>query len=143
MARIWRGGLDDDTLSGDDGMDRLYGGKGNDILRGGLGDGDFLSGGQGEDIYLFGLGDGNTVIRTRDQIPGRDDTLRFLVGISANDIVFSRDRKALLLTLQSTGEEIRIRGFYRGEDFELKAIEFADGTLWDATTIQTRAGAVR
>ncbi|WP_084165965.1 calcium-binding protein [Conchiformibius kuhniae] len=51
-----RGTPNDDVLLGGIGNDWLYGGRGNDILHGG-GDNDVLKGGEGNDMYFLGLGD--------------------------------------------------------------------------------------
>ncbi|MFT6254610.1 MAG: Ca2+-binding RTX toxin-like protein, partial [Granulosicoccus sp.] len=128
-----------DNLSGGEGVDRLYGGKGNDTLRGGSGNGDFLAGGSGNDIYWFELGDGNTTIRSRDNSPEASDTLRFGQGITSTSIDFSRQRRALLLSITTTGEVIKINGYFKSMNHELKAIEFSDGTRWSTSTIKAMA----
>ncbi|MBD9375671.1 calcium-binding protein [Rhizobium sp. ARZ01] len=46
-----RGGIDNDRLYGDAGIDKLYGGSGNDTLNGGT-DRDFLYGGAGNDTFI-------------------------------------------------------------------------------------------
>lgn len=49
------GGTGNDTLRGDAGDDLLYGGAGNDTLNGGVGD-DILLGGEGNDVLFGGVG---------------------------------------------------------------------------------------
>ncbi len=71
------GGRQDDVLNGGSGNDRLYGDRGNDLLVGGSGD-DYLSGGEGDDRLKGGSG--------RDQLYG-DDGNDYLDGGAGFDIL--------------------------------------------------------
>jgi Ca2+-binding RTX toxin-like protein len=141
------GGDGNDTLLGGEGQDVLYGGAGNDVLDGGLGAGDTLMGDAGDDIYLFAAGDGNTTISNYDTSANHQDVLRFATGINPNGVLATRSGDSLLLTLQNTGEVITIQNqFTSGNQYLLNAIEFADNTIWNATTfaqkvLQGTAGA--
>jgi uncharacterized protein YkwD len=75
---VIRGSVGDDRLYGGNGDDRLYGGNGNDRLDGGAGN-DYLDGGSGND-QLFG-GNGNDVLRGA---AGADQ----LFGSAGNDSLF-------------------------------------------------------
>ena len=127
-----------DTLYGGSGDDRLYGEEGDDtLLIGGSGD-DYLKGGTGSDTYLYGLGDGNDVIRNHNH-DGDHDVLRFLEGINPDDVRARRDDDDLCLTIQSTGETIKVEQYFSDSPYSsytLDAIEFADGTTWDVDTIK-------
>ncbi|WP_417504534.1 calcium-binding protein [Marinomonas gallaica] len=124
-----RGG--DDVLDGGSGKDTLYGGAGNDTLSGGVGDGDFLKGESGNDVYLFGAGDGNTTINNYYRKTTDYDVLRFSEGVQPDDVTITRSSDHLLLTLQSTEEVIKVTEFFDKPAYELNAVEFADGTVWD------------
>jgi Ca2+-binding RTX toxin-like protein len=104
-----------DRLLGGEGMDRLYGGLGDDTLRGGLGDGDVLDGGRGDDTYFYASGDGNTTINNLDNVLGRQDVLRFLDGVSADDVTATRSEYDLLLTLSGSDETIRVTDYFVGD----------------------------
>ena len=132
------GNSGNDTLSGGGGNDYVYGEAGDDTLRGGSGE-DYLKGGSGSDIYLFGSGDGDTTIDNYDRAADSNDVLRFLEGIDPSDVRVSRSYANLFLTLQSTGEMITVRNFFYGSNYELDAVEFADGTRWDTDTLKTKA----
>ncbi len=69
----------------------LYGGSGDDTLRGGAGANDSLTGDAGNDTYLFAAGEGNTSISNYDTGVGRHDVLRFLEGINPGDVLVTRD----------------------------------------------------
>jgi CubicO group peptidase (beta-lactamase class C family) len=71
------GGRQDDVLNGGSGNDRLFGDRGNDFLVGGSGD-DYLSGGKGDDRLKGGSG--------RDQLFG-DDGNDYLDGGAGFDIL--------------------------------------------------------
>jgi Ca2+-binding RTX toxin-like protein len=130
------GDAGDDVLNGDDGRDYMYGGAGNDTLRGGAGANDYLSGDAGNDTYLFGAGDGNTTVYNYDAGADRNDMLCFLEGVDPSDVQATRSSSNLLLTVQSTGEVITVQSFFSGSRYELNAIEFADGTVWDIDTVK-------
>lgn len=125
------GGNGNDILSGGDGTDNLTGGSGNDTLRGGTGANDILNGGTGDDIYQFGAGDGNTLIRNADSVSTSHDKLVFLEGIVPSDVSASRAGNDLKLTVNSTGEVITFNYFFNNTAYEIDAVEFADGTVWD------------
>ncbi|TMP39214.1 hypothetical protein CWB98_01105 [Pseudoalteromonas rubra] len=136
-------GLDgNDKLYGRAGDDRLYGGAGddqlkgqigNDILDGGAGD-DTLYGGAGNDIYYWGLGSGNDRLYNHDKWSPGDasdiDKLVFKAGISANDLLWSRDGNDLKVMLVSSRETLSIKHYFNIEysDSQLKAVELSDGT---------------
>ncbi|MBE0497328.1 MAG: tandem-95 repeat protein, partial [Campylobacterales bacterium] len=76
---------EDDTIHGFNSADTLAGGKGNDILKGYLGD----------DTYLFNRGDGHDTIHDYGRYGSNysyynagNDTLQFGEGIGAEDLVF-------------------------------------------------------
>ena len=104
-------------------------------MRGGTGS-DFLSGDVGNDTYLFGLGDGKTTISNSDAGVDRNDVLRFLAGIEVSDVRATRSSTSLLLTVQSTGEVITVSSFFSGSRYEIDAVEFDDGTVWDTNTLK-------
>ena len=115
---------------------------GNDTLRGGAGR-DCLQGDAGNDTYLFGRGDGATSVYKYDAGANRRDILRFTRDIAPGDVTARRSGNHLLLTLKNTGEGADevitvYHQFYRdsASGYALNAIEFADGTSWDAARIK-------
>ncbi|MEW8073547.1 MAG: calcium-binding protein [Candidatus Thiodiazotropha sp.] len=135
------GGGGNDRLNGGEGDDELLGSHGDDILRGGGGN-DYLKGEFGNDVYLFGSGDGQCTIDNYD--PGhatRQDILRFLPGVLVENVTLAREERDLIVTLTGTGEKVTVTDYFLDGglgDYALNAIEFADGTVWDAQTIQDR-----
>ena len=130
------GGDGNDILNGGDGIDTLFGGAGDDTLSGGIGATDYLIGEAGNDTYLFKSGDGNTSIINLDTGVGRQDVLRFDVGINASNVTAERSLHSLKLTVQSTGEVITVENYFVNDDYVLNAIEFDDGTSWDVATVK-------
>ncbi|PXW89919.1 hemolysin type calcium-binding protein, partial [Nitrosomonas sp. Nm84] len=127
-----------DILEGGNGNDTLFGGTGNDTLRGGAGV-NYLTGDDGSDTYLFSVGDGNTSINNYEASSASPDVLRFMPGINPTDITITRDTGNLFLTLKNTGEKITVANyFYRdaATSYVLDAIEFSDGTSWNATALK-------
>lgn len=95
MDRLY-GGNGDDMLSGGRNADRLYGGAGNDTLDGQTGDDrlyggrgdDRLIGGQGADRFVFEIGDGSDVIVDFDP---SHDKIAFRDGVDSRaDLTFAR-----------------------------------------------------
>ncbi|WP_297324080.1 calcium-binding protein [Nitrosomonas sp.] len=128
-----------DTLDGGDGNDMLFGGAGDDTLRGGAGV-NYLAGDDGSDTYLFAAGDGNTSINNNETSSASPDVLRFMAGINPADIAVTRDTGNLFLTLKNTGEKITVISYFYQDattPYVLDAIEFSDGTSWNATTLKT------
>lgn len=127
----------DDTLDGGDGADMLYGGEGDDMLRGGAGANDYMRGDAGNDVYLFAAGDGNTSIDNHDA-GSSHDVLRLMAGLTPADVTVSRNTHDLYLTVQSTGEKIRVINYFyldTSNTYVLDAIEFSDGASWDAEIV--------
>tara|TARA_R110002049_G_scaffold24515_1_gene86844 strand:- start:191 stop:8251 length:8061 start_codon:yes stop_codon:yes gene_type:complete len=127
-----------DILLGGDGSDFLSGGDGDDTLSGGRGFNDELSGDAGDDTYLFEIGDGNTIISNFDAGTGRHDVLHLEmidpsdVAVSLFPVIYGPD---LLLTIQSSGEVITLKNFFRGSRYELNTVEFDNGTIWDVAKL--------
>ncbi len=125
------GGDGDDVIAGGEGNDRLDGGNGDDQLTGGEGN-DTLSGGHGSDIYRYRSGDGNDVI-DEDGTSSDIDRLVF-EDMNRADVSFARAADTLadmVITVNATGETIRVDDQFAGARFALEEIRFADGTVID------------
>jgi Ca2+-binding RTX toxin-like protein len=126
------GGLGDDNLMGSTGDDILYGDAGNDTL----------NGHDGVDTYLFGRGDGQDTIMPFYAYGGPAafrDKLQFASGISASDIVLTRESGDLLLTIAGSTDSVRIIGYSNAAPSDITGrIVFADGSYWDAATIERK-----
>ncbi len=131
------GDAGNDTLIGGTGNDTLYGDTGNDTLTGGAGN-DYLDGGVGSDTYLFGLGDGTDVVIDFDSTPGNSDTVQFATGIQTDDIVVTRVGDSLNLTNAATGDALTFAGWFLDDAYKIEQVVFADGTIWDAATLESQ-----
>ncbi|ROS05088.1 Ca2+-binding RTX toxin-like protein [Sinobacterium caligoides] len=153
---VINGGEGEDTLKGEGGIDHLnggagkdnlYGGKGDDVLRGGTGVGDFLQGDQGNDTYEFARGDGHTTINNHDSSVDDGDVLQFLAGIAPSDVGVTRslsnNRNDLLITVRGPddlAEVITVSYFFwAAPAYELDAVQFDNGTVWDTDDLKTLA----
>ncbi len=121
-----------DTLDGGAGNDYLVGGDGNDTLIGGAGN-DYLSGDAGDDTYLFNLGDGSDTISDSSG----SDSLQFAAGIQTSDIVVTRVGDNLSLANATTGDALVIGGWFVSDAWKIEQVSFADGTVWDAATLES------
>ncbi|WP_241151891.1 calcium-binding protein [Pseudomonas viridiflava] len=143
------GGSGNDALGGDSGEDLLQGGVGNDTLNGGDGndvlDGgsgnDQLNGGNGDDIYLFGKGAGqDTIYYAHEARIGKLDTVK-LADLNVSDVSTTREGSDLVIRVNGTTDSLRVMNHY-GEDatggYQVDQVQFADGTIWDQTTIKSQ-----
>ncbi|MFT3779388.1 MAG: calcium-binding protein [Ottowia sp.] len=140
------GGAGADVLLGGDGNDTLSGDAGDDVLDGGAGD-DTLYGGAGNDTYLFGRGDGRDTIQSDyDQTAGKLNVLRFKEGVSAADVVVTRQGSALVLSIAGTSDRVLVNNFFNEESpanayNPIQQVVFEDGTVWDMDELAQRAQA--
>ena len=107
-------------LFGGSGDDVIKGLLGKDILNGGLGN-DRLEGGLGADTYVFKAGDGHD--RLYDS--GGNDTLRFK-DVSLDRLWFSRDGKNLHIDVLDNGGSVTIENYFtsaKSTHFTINAIE--------------------
>ncbi len=122
-------GSGNDTIYGESGNDTIIAGDGNDMLIGGAGD-DYMEGDYHADTYYIGAGDGNDTIYNWDITEGIEkDKLVFGAGILAEDISMSRSANNVVLTNTSTGQVTTIKDAYRGSNYRLYNVEFADETV--------------
>jgi Ca2+-binding RTX toxin-like protein len=126
----------DDVLVGNDGDDLLDGGTGNDQLYGGL----------GNDTFLFGLGSGRDEIAREYASPGiqKYDVVLLAQGIAPGDVRLRRGIGApdnLTLILPGDNDQLKIANYFEPDEYAGTAIDeirFADGTVWDRSSILSR-----
>jgi len=126
---------------GTDQADTLFAAEGaGDIVLGRHGD-DLLYGASGSDTYVFGRGDGSDTIF--DRALGADfpaNTVWFTADIAPGDVSVTRDDAGgLYLVVNDGGGRIVLSGWF-DEDGSGKSFgaRFADGTEWDAPTIESK-----
>ena len=105
---------------------------GNDTLSGGGGR-DVLFGGGGSDVYRFGAGFGNNTFFDRR---GTADVVSFASGIIPTNVTVLRSGSDLVLTTDTAGDQITVSGFFADSRVQIEQVQFADGTAWDAATLQ-------
>ena len=136
FASVYTGTAAAETIIGSSGDDFIDGSDGNDVLRGGAGN-DYLLGGRGNDIYLFGKADGHNIVNNYDPTSGRTDVLRFDADLSPQDVSVERDGDNLVLHT-AADSSITVLNYFAEQGnsaYTLNQIEFADGTVWDLTTV--------
>jgi Ca2+-binding RTX toxin-like protein len=125
---------DNAPIRGTDNADTLTGSSGSDILIGGLGN-DTLQGGYGSDVYIYTAGDGSDAI-SDGGASADTDVLRF-TNLNLSDLTFRRLGDDLFIKVNATDHEITVSNHYAGGSIE--RIEFADGSSWNAATIDANA----
>ncbi|WP_084462338.1 calcium-binding protein [Bradyrhizobium sp. WSM1417] len=138
---------------GTDRFDGITGSELNETIEGGKGD-DFLEGGTGSDTFVWKKGDGNDQISDASNRVGNPnnpdvDTL-WLRDVSAGDVSYSYQGSTLLVTINPTGEIIRVNNFFYGVTSLLDGnagywvgidqIKFQDGSVVDRQQITYNAG---
>lgn len=123
-----------------DGNDSVYGGTGNDIIQGNKGD-DTLCGGEGNDAYIFNAGDGNDIIYESSgdtasvnshvsiaALAGYD-LLNFGDGLSADQMILTRDFDSLIITFRGSTDSVCIKNYFKADEYKVEKLIFADGTV--------------
>jgi Ca2+-binding RTX toxin-like protein len=122
-------------LIGGAGSDRLEGYIGNDTFQGGPGSDVIFDSYGGQDVYLFDRGDGQDVLN-----PHRG-TIRFAAGVLPTDVtVRGNSDLSLVLSINGTTDKMTLAGWanpFNGT--QIDRVEFADGTVWNAATLQAKA----
>lgn len=77
----------------------------------------------GDDHYSFKRGDGVQTIRDG----GGLDSLAFASSISSNDLLFSRDKEHLVISVTGTQDKVRITNWYLDARFQLEEFIFSNG----------------
>lgn len=137
----WHGGGGNDQLISGLGGDRLFGDEGDDQLIGNAGD-DWLQGGSGNDRFIVGMGDGDDFINAFDTDAGRIDVLELKAGISPSQVLLTRERDDLMVTLSNSGQKIGIYNYFYSDAHRITSIRFSDGTEWGHEQIIAQVPAV-
>src|SRR5262249_5932337 len=130
-SNAWvRGTSGIDSLNGAASADTLFGDKGND----------YLQGNGGSDTYVYRSGDGNDEIADRSNSATDVDTLKF-TDLNASDITLSRSGNNLLVTINATGETIKVDDQFYSQtaNWGVEKLLFANGESWDLPTIASNA----
>ncbi len=121
----------------------IYGNSLDNILDGGAGN-DVLAGGVGQDTYLFGHGSGRDIVQ--DTVLGEVDTILMAPDITPSDVVvtsgYPHSFVSLIIRIVSTGDEITIPDFFLSPAHQqTKAVQFANGTVWNGDALALQASA--
>ena len=120
-------------LGGNDTISAINADK-DDVLSGGTGN-DTLYGGSGNDTYIFNLGDGIDTISDSDSTSGNSDKLQFGAGITADAIQLSRISNDLILSVNAN-DKVTLKDYFSSNSSNrIETIAFANGTVWDYTTV--------
>lgn len=133
------------VLTGTPDADALTGYATDDTFTGLQGD-DTLAGGMGNDTYVYRRGDGHDTIIENDKTAGNEDILR-LADLMPDEVTLFADGMDLVVSVNPTpGEEVtdtvRVAGWFARSAAMVERIVFADGSAWDAATIQSQASVV-
>jgi trimeric autotransporter adhesin len=136
------------VMFGGPGDDSLVGDKGSNILDGGEGNDHYMCS-KGNDVYMFGKGDGEDVINYIWL--GNSLTLQFKAGVATTDVVLKAVRSpiyfgltTLEVSLSGSTDKVLIPEFFftcinpNSYLHCVPQIRFADGTVWDLATIQSK-----
>ena len=135
------GNAGDNVIKGNSGNNKLYGLDGNDTLdavggtqntlNGGKGN-DILIGSQGNEIYEFERGFGRDIIQEK----GGDDRIKFGQDINVDDIIVSSIGSDRVISIKNTNDQITIKDWSKGSQYQVESIELYNGTRIDLNTLQ-------
>src|SRR3989475_3836058 len=130
-----------DVISGLGGDDYINACAGNDTLDGGTGS-DTLIGGPGSDTYRFGRGYGRDEIFDF-QYSGTDlNTIRVAADVSPDDVTVQSSQDNLVLSISGTEDQLTFDFYFSNPAYQVEQVAFADGTIWDTSTIINRGQGV-
>src|SRR3989442_151813 len=130
-----------DVISGLGGDDYINAGAGNDTLDGGTGN-DTLIGGPGSDTYLFGRGYGRDEIFDF-QYSGTDlNTIRVAADVSPDDVTVQSSQDNIVMSISGTEDQLTVDFYFSNPAYQVEQVAFADGTIWDTSTIINRGQGV-
>lgn len=126
-----------DELVGDDNVNSITGGLGDDVLWG-RGGNDNLSGNAGSDTYLFGRGDGqDTVNDLWSAVPGERNVVKFLEQVAYDQLWFSRTGADLEISIIGTTEKLRVVGWATTPgQYPIQEFRTANGYILSAERVQ-------
>ncbi len=128
-------GEGNDIINGGEGKDSLLGGNGDDILIGGT-ENDTLDGGAGNDTYSFAVGFGQDVINGTVTNTQEVDTIKFLEGISKENLVITRFINDLIITIKDTDDKLTVKDQFVGNS-KIDKIELIDGSIINSDYINS------
>ena len=105
-------------------------------MDGGTGN-DYMDGGIGNDRYLFGIGSGQDTIRDYSSASDSANAVVFVKGLTQEDIDWVKSGNDLMLVIKSSGDSLRIKGWFESSNYQIERFEFADGTVWTKADIET------
>ena len=138
-ARIATDGYGDATVIGTYAVNTLNGTGGNDVYVG-LGGNDTINSAAGNDTFVYAKGDGSDFINEEYASTSEIDVLR-LVNLVASEILLSHVGNDLMIKIIATGHQIEIDEHFwsTSSNYGIERIDFADGTSWDRTKINSEA----
>ena len=88
-----------------------------------------MEGSHGNDTYIFNKGDGEDTIIDYSYFKSNSpmDKILFGEGITAENIIFSRDENNLVISYGSEGDTITVVNHYAGGSYEIECFETSDG----------------
>ncbi|ASI67944.1 hypothetical protein BA022_04735 [Diaphorobacter nitroreducens] len=148
-AKVLQGGAGNDVLNGYASNDLLSGGAGDDVLNGLAGndtlDGgagsDTLAGGADNDTYVLGLGYGAETVQENDATSGNTDLLRFLEGVTTDQIWFRQVFNNLEVSIIGTSDKAIVKDWYLGAGRHVEQI-WADGKVLTDSKVQALVDAM-
>ena len=126
----YRGTSGSDLITASSSDDILFGGQGNDYLRGN----------DGADTYVYASGHGNDEIDDQSSSTTQIDTLK-LTDLNPGDVTLSRVGDHLMVGIDSTGATIKVdyQFYSQTGNWGIEKIEFANNTSWDLAAIDANA----
>lgn len=148
-ADMLSGYSESEFIFGASGNDTIAGNGGNDTLDGGA-DNDLLTGGEGADVYLFGKGSGQDTISYESNLAvagANPDTIQLGAGIATTDVTLRHSTVLnattdLIISINGTTDTLTAKRYLESDGattWAVGSIKFADGTVWDVTTVKAIA----
>lgn len=135
------GNISDNTITGNDSTNILMGENGKDRLNGRAGN-DTLIGGNGNDTYFFGRGYGVETLIENDATSGNLDSVRFLSGITADQIWFQHVDNNLEVSIIGTTDKAIVKDWYLNSANHIERFRTSDGLVLKDSQVEILVNAM-
>jgi Ca2+-binding RTX toxin-like protein len=132
---------DHDLMEGGDGDDTITSIRGRDVIDGGRGNDTLIAQGTSSTIYRYGHGDGiDTIREAGNSWIAATDAIEFRAGVLPTEVTLSRSGTNLIIRVGATDDNrITVIDNFVDATRGIEELRFADGTIWTAADIASRA----
>ncbi len=120
------------------GNDSLYGTSSAETFDG-LGGSDVETGNGGGDTFVFKAGYGHLEVKEVDSSASPKNILQLAAGINPADVSVSNQGDSIVLTIGTSGDQVKLDQMLEGVADGIQQVQFAGGTIWSRMNLINKA----